>query len=77
MEPPRIPGRFISLRLADPDLYEHAVQLVGLRNRVVHEGATVEFSDALRAVVAARQAFEWLDGIEPGGDDEVESEVRR
>jgi hypothetical protein len=52
-----------SLRDDDRPLFNRVEKLFELRNRVAHRGQAPERAAAWDAVAAARQAFDWLNGL--------------
>jgi hypothetical protein len=53
----------VSLRQADPALFENMKQLGELRNQVIHRGVPVTQAEGRRLVVAAGRVFQWLDQL--------------
>lgn len=52
-----------SLKDENPELFSRLQALASIRNRVVHEGASVRPLEARPLVAAASQTFDWLDQL--------------
>jgi len=55
----------VSLRLSNQALFMKAKRLSALRNKIAHEGETVDRDECNQLVLAATQIFDWLDAIQP------------